>query len=72
MIIDFFSNMTSVVTGDGKKKKDISVIDFISRFKDAAWYTMKYFVGATAPDFYNDLGTLKGLPFSSYNKEMWD
>lgn len=33
----------------------------------AAWYTTKYMVGATDPDFYDDFGTIKDLPFGSYN-----
>jgi len=40
----------------------------------AAWYTMKYMVGATNPDFYDDLsfGTnVSNLPFSSYKKEVY-
>jgi len=40
----------------------------------AAWYTMKYMVGATNPDFYDDLsfGTnVPNLPFSSYKKEVY-
>ena len=40
------------------------------KITNASWYAMKYFVGATDPDFYDDLGTIKDLPFSSY-KDMY-
>lgn len=37
-----------------------------------AKYTIKYMVGGAKPDLYDDIGTIKGLPFDSYKPEIYE
>lgn len=85
LFTDFISNMTKLFTDDKKEKSSSSnndpkantdAKDDVGLFKKitaASWYTMKYLVGATDPSFFDDLsfGSLTDLPFSSYNKEVY-
>ena len=84
MFVDLFSSMKKVISGEkdqsdsstsqkdpNKNKKD-SEDSLFSKIKNVAWYTMKYMVGATSPDFFDDLGRLNDLPFSSYKQEIYD
>ena len=43
----------------------------MKKLKTVSWYIVKYMVGATDPDFFDDLGTLENLPFSSYNADIY-
>ena len=37
----------------------------------ATMFTMKYMVGATDPDFFDDLALPSNLPFSGYNSDIY-
>lgn len=76
MIVDFFSNMTKLFSGEKKegdkeKKSDTSIAELCKKITAAAWYTIKYFTGMTDPDFYDDLVVSNGLPFTSYKSDIW-
>ena len=84
LITDLFSNMAKLFTGDKKsgdsnaktnkaEKNDKEEEDnLFLKITSAAWYTMRYFIGATDPDFYDDIGRMPGLPFSSYNQKIYE
>ena len=80
MFLDMFSNFAKMFTSNKKNTKGSGnapkaeqpterqkLVDLFKKIGNVAWYVIKYFVGATDPDFYDDLGTIDGLPFSSYN-----
>ena len=86
MFVDLVSNMTKLFTSDDKastsnsgdvnnaKKSDED--SWATKFKkimEAVWYTMKYMVGSTNPNFYDDLELTESnyLQFSNYNNEIY-
>lgn len=83
LFTDMINNMTKLFSGEkdssqGKAGTPQQVgtkeeTGIFKKLTEAAWYTMKYMVGATDPNFYDDLsfGTLVDLPFSSYKNEVY-
>ena len=74
MFVDMMSNMTKLFakkdsdSGDKNKDEDAS---FLRKLLASSWYTIKYMVGATNPDFYDALGAPAKLKFSSYNEAIY-
>ena len=59
-------------TNNAAKKTDED--SWASKFKKvmaATWYTMRYFVGATDPNLFNDLILSGNFPFENYNPEVY-
>ena len=83
LFTEMIGNMTKLFSGEkdssqtGKDKQQKVGTDeeaaWYKKLTAAAWYTMKYMVGATNPDFYDDLsfGNQAGLPFTSYSKDVY-
>ena len=84
LFTDMISNMTKLfsgekdssqgTSGEAQQTKNKDDVWIGKRLMAAAWYTMKYMVGATNPDFFDDLsfGTaVKDLPFSSYDPTVY-
>ena len=84
LFTDMMSNLTKMFVSDDKNNTSGSSGSSQSATKDeeaglfkkittAAWYTMKYMVGATDPNLYDDLsfGTLTGIDFSSYQSSVY-
>lgn len=84
LFIDLMSNLTKMFAGDDKKNANGSSqgqqpagkeeeVGLFKKITTAAWYTMKYMVGVTDPNFFDDLsfGTLAGVSFSSYQSSVY-
>lgn len=55
-----------------EKKQDTGILQTLNKLKVVSWYIVKYMVGATNPDFLDDMGTIKDVSFSSYKDEVWN
>lgn len=81
MFIDLFASMKKLFSGEkdstegsseSKEPKNEKESKLFNKITNAAWYTMKYMVGATDPDFFDDLAVPNDLPFSSYNNDIYN
>ena len=85
MFVDLVSNMTKVFSDDkksittqanGEKQQQQSTTEesWADKFKKVmavTWYTMKYMVGATDPNFFDDLKTGLNVPFANYKSDVY-
>ena len=77
--VDMMSNLTDLFKSDdnngggsqSKTKTDASAL--LKKITNTAWYAVKYMLGATTPNLYDDLsfGTLADVKFSSYNPSVY-
>lgn len=77
---DLFKNMAALIkkngdkkaAGDDKTKKNENDDSMIKKLWNVACFTIQYMVGATDPDFYNDMMSddKMSFPFSSYKSSV--
>ena len=80
MFVDLMSNMTKMFTSDdksseeqkktGEKTSDDSWAATFKKIMSVTWYTMKYMVGATKPNFYDDLNLANYISLANYNHDV--
>jgi hypothetical protein len=55
MFTDLISNMAKLFVKDKDNETKTSDDSFATKLMAATWYTMRYMVGATNPNFFSDL-----------------